>query len=92
MITFKQFLVEMDDLTFLVRAIDAASKGTPRLRLDCDYDGWRHEGFVEGARANDDRTAYVDYKMWSSNEQSYVPATMSIYSEDSEGFTIEKDV
>lgn len=85
--TFKQFLGEsIIDLKLLVKLINNAAKNTPRLYLYCYYDGTDHEGFVEDARINDADSAYIDYKKWSEDENTFIPATMAIYEEDIGGF------
>jgi hypothetical protein len=93
--TFKQFLTEIVDLPLLVKLINNAASQKPRLLLDCFYDGHHHQGFVEEARDQPRRGqeplfAFVDYRFWSEDEGTYVPATMAIYEEDVAGFYFGK--
>lgn len=90
--SFKQFLTESDDLDFLIKMIDAVVDKRPRLRIDLEYDGTDYYGFVEDVRRNNDWSAYLDLKIWSESENTYVPSTLAIYAEDAEDFVIQKDV
>lgn len=92
MTTFKQFLIEMDDLDFFVRMMEKASDMRPPPRVDAYYDGTQHYGIGMGnVRTNTSGDVFIDYMAWS-NDNTLVPATLSIHREDIDGFTIEKDV
>lgn len=93
MTTFKQFLAEVIDLPLFAKLIDRAANRTPALLLHCDYDGHLHEGFVDGARVNNDWSIWVDYRGWRTEDDgamyaTYEPMTMAIYEEDVDRFYI----
>lgn len=87
--TFKQWLSEQTDsglmdMPLLCKLINAKVKqmAPQRPYIFCEYDGVLHEGFIENAHINNDFSMMVDYKKWSEDENTFIPAIMSIYEED----------
>jgi len=70
------------DMKLFINLIDKLASKTPRPYLYCHYDGAHHEGFLEGASQASNFSVAVDYKMWSTDENTYIPATMYVYEED----------
>lgn len=83
--TFKQFITEIVDSKLLAKLINAAASKAPRPYVDSYYDEAHHNGIITGATVQG-WGLIVDYRMWSMDEGTYIPATMSIYEEDIPGF------
>ena len=65
-----------------IKLINQMASKTPRPYLFCEYDGNLHEGFIEDAQKLSNFSLAVNYRKWSDDEGTYIPAMMAIYEED----------
>lgn len=86
--TFKSFLESTSVMSpaLLAKLISAAASRTPRPYVYLEYEGRHIEGFLEDATLNRAGYVTVDYREWSTDEGTYIPATFVIYPEDIDRF------
>lgn len=92
--TFKLFLEQLMNRDLFAKLITAAASRTPRMWLYCDYDGVLHEGIIDGAQASPGHGVphvTVNYRKWSADENTFIPADLYIYEEDLPLFYFGKD-
>ena len=89
MTSFKQFLTEVMDSEFLVKLIKKKQATSP-LYLQGYYSGGHYEeGKIEspeydGVSVNSGGGIDIEFRVWSEDEHTFVPAVLSIHKDDVE--------
>lgn len=79
--------------SFIISMIEKALRGPRRLYMllqhpDDDYYG--AEGFIDSVTVSKFGSLYIEFKTWSAEEGTYVPATIVVDVEDIRDLTIKK--
>lgn len=87
--TFKSFLESTAGVMsapLLAKFITNAASKTPRPYVFLEYEGTLIDGYLEDAAVNRAGYVLVNYRTWSPDEGTYVPASFVIYPEDFDRF------
>lgn len=86
--TLRQFLLEFD-ADFLVSMIGKTLAVQSPLYMTFYYNGIYEEGFIEDVpTVNDAGDIFLEFRTWSSDENTYVPAGLTIDRDDVDKFYI----